>query len=267
MTARSQSPTSRRRTIALGRAVLFVALVAAWTVGTASGFISPYVLPGPVPVLQAAAGLIVSPDLWMALAQTLGSWILGLAIAFVGGNVLGLAIGSTRLAVVLTRSSIDLLRSIPAVTLVPLALLLFGTSLNMKLMLIVYGAIWEVIVQAIYASRQIDKVADATMRVYGVRGWVRVRALLLPSAAPFIVTGFRVAAVVAFLLSIGSEVIGGAPGLGNALETAHENGNFAEMWAYIGVAAAFGIILNIALGYLDRRVLRGHPGYRAEVPV
>ncbi|CAN5297503.1 ABC transporter permease subunit [soil metagenome] len=266
MTRSPQSPRSRTRTIAIGRVILFASILGAWAAGTASGFISPYVLPGPVAVFQALGASAISPELWIALGNTLGSWILGLAIAFVGGNILGLAIGSSRLAVVLTRSTIDLLRCVPAVTLVPLALLLYGTSINMKLMLIVYGAIWEVIVQAIYASKQIDKVADATMRVYGVRGALRVRALLLPSAAPFIVTGFRVAAVVAFLLCLGSEVIGGAPGLGSELEAAHADGYFAGMWAYIIVAATFGVVLNIVLGSFDRRILRGHPGYRAEVP-
>lgn len=263
---RSQrAPLTTGRKVIVGRVIVFLAIIGAWAAGSAGGFISPYVLPGPLRVLEAARELFASSELWIALLNTLRSWIVGLAIAFIGGNIIGLALGASRFASVLTRPVIDLLRSIPAVTLVPLAILMYGTSLNMKLVIIVYGAVWEVIVQAIYAAKQVDPVASDTMRVYDVRGWRRVRSLLLPSAAPFIATGFRVAAVISFLLSIGAEIVGGAPGLGNSLKLEHESGNLAQMWVYIAVASTFGILLNLLLSRIDKRVLRGHPGFR-EVP-
>lgn len=250
--------------IVSGRGILGVVILALWILGTARGAVSPAVLPGPIPVLREGALVVISGPFWLALIHTFSSWILGLLIAFVGGTAIGLAIGSSRLAVMLSRSLIDFVRCVPPVTIVPLALLLYGTSIKMKLLLIIYGAVWEVIVQAIYAAREVDPVADATMRAYSIGGWRRVRSLLVPSATPFMVTGFRIAAVSAFLITLASEVIGGAPGIGGELENSYQSGNIIDMWVYIFVAAIIGIGLNILLEKLQHRILRGHPGYREE---
>jgi ABC-type nitrate/sulfonate/bicarbonate transport system permease component len=85
---------------------------------------------------------------------------------------------------------------------------------------------------------------------------------MLPSAAPLIATGIRVAATMSLLLAIGAELIGGAPGVGNAIALAEVNGDIPQMYAVVVVAATLGVLLNMAMLGLEGRALVWHPSHR-----
>ena len=162
------------------------------------------------------------------------------------------------------RFIVDFLRSVPAVVLIPLALLRYGASLKMKLTIIVFACTWDMLVQALYAVRQVDPVALDALRAFNLSRYNAFKALHLPSALPFLTTGVRLAAIHALLLSIGVELVGGVPGLGQELFLAGQVVNgMPTMFAYVGVAGIAGMLLNEALAALDKKLLYGHPGYRS----
>lgn len=105
----------------------------------------------------------------------MSGWALGLLIATIAGGVVGIVLGSSRLIREATASIIEFLRPIPSVALIPLAVLLFGTSLESKLLLVVYAAFWPMLIQVFYGVADIDPVAYDTTRVYRFTVWTRLR--------------------------------------------------------------------------------------------
>ena len=108
-----------------------------------------------------------------------------------------------------TRALVDFLRPIPAVVLIPLAALLLGPGLRMNVTLIAYAAAWPVLLNTIYGLDDVDPLAKETLRAFGFGRIAVIRRVCLPSAAPFIVTGIRLASSVAIVVSIGVGVVTG----------------------------------------------------------
>jgi ABC-type nitrate/sulfonate/bicarbonate transport system permease component len=185
-----------------------------------------------------------------------------MAISVLLAVPLGVAIGLNRFLSDSTRFTIDFLRTVPPVALLPVVLLLLGPTLPMKVTLIVVGTLWPMLIQSIYAASQIDPVLRDAARSFRLSRRHRIRFLLLPSVAPFVATGLRIAATVSLLLSVTGEYIGGAPGLGAALGSAELAGNLPEMYAYILTAATLGVAINIGFIVLQRQLLWWHPSVR-----
>lgn len=253
---------SRRAGVTLASQVAAVlAFLALWQVVATRGSLASS-LPTPGETASALAALAGTAAFWAAVGDTLTSVGLGLAISLVVALPLGVVIGSGRVAFLSTRLTIDVLRTIPPVTLVPLALLLYGPTLQYTLLLIVFGTIWPLLLQAIYAVREVDPVARDMARAYRLGPWLRFQALLVPSSLPFLVTGLRIAATIALLLSVTAELLGNAPGLGNEILLAQTNGLVPQVYAYVLVTALVGLAINGLLLVLQRRLLFWHGDFR-----
>ena len=209
--------------------------------------------------------LLTTTSYWVALGNTLLSWFLGMSLSVLVAVPLGVMIGLSRFWSDSTRFTIDFMRTVPPVALMPVILLMLGPTLAMKLSLILVGTVWPVLIQAIYAASQVDAVQRDAARSFRLTAWGRVRFLLVPSVTPFVATGLRIAATVSLLLSVTAEYIGGAPGLGTELGQAEMAGNLPEMYAYILTAATLGVAINIGFISLQRRLLWWHPSVRTNV--
>jgi ABC-type nitrate/sulfonate/bicarbonate transport system permease component len=221
------------------------------------------------PFSQMAAALadqLGEPEFLEALAATLRGWAIGLAIAMVLGVVLGIAIGSAPAVRQATNSTIEFLRPIPSVALIPLAVLLYGSSMQSTLILVVYASFWQVLLQVLYGVRDVDPVARETARSYRFRRVSVVTTVIWPSALPYVMTGFRLAAAVALILEITGELIIGSPGLGSRIAIAQSSGAVATMFALVIVTGAIGVVVNLLARRLERRALRWHSSIRREVP-
>ena len=131
----------------------------------------------------------------------MSGWAIGLAIAAAAAIVLGIVIGSSDVLRRGTHSTIEFLRPIPSVALIPLAVLVFGTSLRSTLLLVVYAAFWQVLIQVLYGVGDVDPVASDTAKSYGLGRVARVRYLVWPTALPYVMTGLRLGAAVALILA------------------------------------------------------------------
>jgi ABC-type nitrate/sulfonate/bicarbonate transport system permease component len=126
----------------------------------------------------------------------------------------------------------------------------------------VFGSVWPVVLQSMYGVHQIDPVARDVAAAYRWRRRDVVGRLVLPSAAPFVATGIRIAATMSLLLAIGAELLGGAPGIGAAITAEQEGGDVPRTWAFVVVSAVMGVLLNLSMLALERKVLRWHSANR-----
>jgi ABC-type nitrate/sulfonate/bicarbonate transport system permease component len=267
-TAAAPPRAPRRRSVP--QAVLgligLVALVALVEILPRIGVLPREFFPTSSEIGSALADQVTQPDFWTAVLDTLQGWALGLAIAAVAGIVLGILIGSSRFTRELTASTIEFLRPIPSVALIPIAVLLFGTEIESKLLLVVYASFWQVLIQVLYGVQDVDPVAQDTARAYGLGRWARVRYLTWPTALPYVMTGLRLAAAVALILAVTSELVIGNPGLGKLLANAQSSGAIATTYAIVVVTGILGVLVNLVFRAIERRSLSWHPSQRGELP-
>jgi ABC-type nitrate/sulfonate/bicarbonate transport system permease component len=228
------------------------------------GLISPNYLPPFSEITAALFNEMTTAVFWSALSDTLEAWAIGLVISIVAGVVIGIAIGSSRIVRTLTHSTIEFLRPIPSVALIPLAVLLFGSQIQSTLVLVIYASFWQVLIQVLYGVQDVDPVARETARCYGLGTWAQIRYVTWPTALPYLMTGIRLAAAVALILAITSEVAIDTQGLGKQISDTESGGAVAIMYAYIIVAGIIGVIVNLGARALERRVLAWHPSVRLD---
>ncbi|MFD3835745.1 ABC transporter permease [Streptomyces sp. NPDC058642] len=218
-------------------------------------------------IADALGTELLDDTFWTALGDTLTGWALGLVIASTAGIVLGVAIAVVPYLREATASTIEFLRPIPSVALIPLAVLMYGTELRSVLLLVVYASFWQVLIQVLYGVQDVDPVAEETARSYGLGPWARVRHVLWPTALPYVMTGVRLAAAVALILAITAELVIGAPGLGARIAVAQNSQAVPEMYALIVVTGVLGLLINVGARTVERRALAWHQSVRGEVAV
>jgi ABC-type nitrate/sulfonate/bicarbonate transport system permease component len=218
-------------------------------------------------ITGALAGELSDEAFWTALGDTLTGWAIGLSIAVVAGVAAGVLISVTPYLREATASTIEFLRPIPSVALIPLAVLLYGTELRSVLLLVVYASFWQVLVQVMYGVQDVDPVAEETARSYGLGTWARVRHVLWPTALPYVMTGVRLAAAVALILTVTAELVIGAPGLGARIAVAQTSQAVPEMYALVVVTGLLGLLINVGARTVERRALSWHQSVRGEAAV
>jgi ABC-type nitrate/sulfonate/bicarbonate transport system permease component len=229
------------------------------------GLVDRASLPPTSEILRALVDELGVPAFWTALGETMRAWALGLAIASVAAVLVGLVLGSVAGLRAATASTVEFLRPIPSVALIPLAVLLYGTDIRSTLLLVVYACFWQVLVQVVSGVADVDPVAADTARSYGLGPLARIRYVVWPTALPYVMTGLRLAAAVALVLAITVELITGAPGLGSEIALAQSGGAVALTYALVLVTGLIGVVVNLAFRAVERRALSWHPSVRGEV--
>lgn len=229
-----------------------------------AGLVDRDYLPPASDMFRELGNQLDESSFWTALGDTLRGWAIGLLIAMVGGIVAGVVIGSVPFLRSLTASTIEFLRPIPSVALIPLVVLVYGSRPQAGLVLVVYAAFWQVLVQVLYGVADVDPVVRDTARSYRFSRWAIVRTVIWPTALPYVLTGFRLAAAVALILEITAEIFVGVPGLGKAIGVAQSSGAVAKTYALVIVVGLVGIAVNLLARALERRALRWHASVRRE---
>ncbi|HZE40249.1 MAG TPA: ABC transporter permease subunit [Stackebrandtia sp.] len=228
------------------------------------GIVDPRHLPPTSRIAAALAAELGRSGFWLAVADTVAAWAQGLAIAVVAGVACGVVIATVPGLRAVTASTIEFLRPIPSVALIPLAILLLGTDIRSTLLLVVYASFWQVLVQVVAGIHDIDPVAADTARAFRLSAPQRIWHLALPTALPYVLTGVRLAASVALVLAVTAELVIGAPGLGQEISVAMTAGAVPRMYALIAVAGVLGVAVNLAARGTEHRLLRWHPSVREE---
>jgi NitT/TauT family transport system permease protein len=207
--------------------------------------VNPRYLPPASSVVARTLGLLADPAFLRQVGATMSAWGLGLGLAVATAVPVGVLLGSSRRAYTATHALVEFLRPIPSVALIPLAILLFGTGLQMKAALIVYGSIWPILFNAIYGMHGVDPVAKDTARSFGFGRIATLIRVGLPSAAPFIWTGIRIAAAIALILAISAELLaGGTEGIGVFILRVQHGGRQDLVYAGTLVTGVVGLLVN-----------------------
>jgi NitT/TauT family transport system permease protein len=249
------TPRPLAGTITRGAIGVAVFLAAGEVIGR-MGLVSREDLPPTSDVLRTLRHMLIVEGFGNDVLITAGNWLIGLAAAVAIGVPIGLLLGSVPMLNAAARLAIDFLRPIPSVALSPLAILVFGTGTDMRVFVMVFAAIWPILFNTIYGLMEVDPLAKETARSFGA-GRIRVALTVsLPSAAPFIMTGIRLAATIALILEITAELLGGggAGGIGKVINVATSGfGRMDVVLAATLVAGAIGLIANAVLESISRR--------------
>lgn len=244
-----------------------IGFLATWELIPRLGLIDERFLP---PASEVIAALVVDFGLtafWVAVGETMKAWFLGLLMAVAAAVLLGFIIGSSDFLRKATNSTIEFLRPIPSVALIPLAVLLFGVKIESSLLLIVYASFWQVLIQVLYGVADIDMVANNTAKTYGLGRMARIRYVVFPTALPYLMTGVRLAAAVALVLAITAELVIGSPGLGREIALAQSGGAISGMYALVLATGLIGVLINMLMRQIEKRILGWHSSIRSEVIV
>jgi sulfonate transport system permease protein len=238
---------------------LFVPLVAiaAWQLLKSSGLLDYEYLPAPGEVLSALLALVQTGEIAGDVSHTLGVALLAAGITLIFGGAIGLAIGVVPTVRRYLLASIDLLRTIPAVALVPVALLTFGPTVHAELMLAVYAGMWPIVLNTAGGVAAVHPRQYDVARILHFSPATTVRKIVIPAVIPAWLVGARVAAVVGLLVAIVAEMIMYRQGLGGGLVESLNALAPARMWAYALVCGVVGFLLNAGLRRAVRVALAG----------
>ena len=233
-----------------------------WELTSRAGWISERDLPTMTAAFRELWSLGQTSDFWIAFAQTVRGWALGLGVAAALAIPLGILLGSSDFAAKAFRVPIEFLRPIPSAALIPLLFLTLGTNIKSEIFLAAFGAFWPLLVQTMYGVRDTDPVAIDTARSFGVGRLERLYRIKLPSAVPYIATGLRISSTVALILAFTAELFMGIPGLGQKVNYALAYDLHEQLYAYALATGFLGVAIHLVFTSVERRALRWHPSQR-----
>ncbi|GKS95745.1 aliphatic sulfonate ABC transporter permease SsuC [Acidovorax sp. SUPP2825] len=239
-----------------------VVLIALWQVASALGWLSTRVLPAPLDVVKAAWTLTESGELWTHVKVSASRALAGLAIGGGLGLVLGLLTGSLRLAETLLDSTIQMVRNIPALALIPLVILWFGIDESAKLFLISVSVFFPIYLNTFHGIRNVDPGLIEMGRTYGLSRWQLYREIILPGALSSILVGLRFSLGLMWVILIVAETISAQAGIGYLTMNAREFLQTDIVLVGILLYALLGKLADVFARGLEHWWLRWHPGYQ-----
>jgi ABC-type nitrate/sulfonate/bicarbonate transport system permease component len=242
---------------AFGLPFLAVVLWGAWSSRSTNRF-----LVGPVTILEAFRDTWIGPAFVADVLPSLYRLAAGILISIVIGVCAGVVIGRLPLLRELLEPLLEFFRAIPPPVLIPVAMLLLGITDSMKVVVIVSGAVWPILLNAIEGVRATDSVMLETAASFRITRWERLWFLILPAASPRIMTGVRQGLSVALILMVISEMFASSSGLGYRIAYFQRNYLIAEMWSGILLLGLVGVLLAVVFGLVERRVLRWYHGMK-----
>ncbi|PWJ25020.1 ABC-type nitrate/sulfonate/bicarbonate transport system permease component [Branchiibius hedensis] len=193
------------------------------------------------------------------LLPSLQNLLIGYLLAVLIGVTAGLAIGSVPRVQQAIMPELEFARAIPAVALLPAAVIVLGLTDVMRIAIIAAGAVWPVLLSTIAGVAETEAQLSDIERVFRVPSRVRLLCVRLPGALPRIVAGARVSLAIAVVLIVVSEMQGATHGVGSYLLLAQRNFAITQMWSAMLLLGLLGYLLNAVFSLVERRLLRFHP--------
>jgi len=242
--------------------VVPVGIIVLWQVASSLGWLATRVLPAPLEVAQAAWTLTASGELWTHVRISAGRALAGLAVGGGLGLALGLLTGSLRWAETLLDSTIQMVRNIPALALIPLVILWFGIDETAKLFLIAVSVFFPIYLNTFHGIRNVDPGLVEMGRTYGLSRWQLYRQIILPGALSSVLVGLRFALGLTWVMLIVAETISAQSGIGYLTMNAREFLQTDIVLVGILLYALLGKLADVFARALEHWWLRWHPGYQ-----
>lgn len=241
-----------------------VGLLFAWAGFSATGWISPRVFPAPWEVIEAGVTLATSGE----LARHLGASLLRVLQGGVPGLLIGVALAILAGTIQVLEDSIDsimqVLKSIPEFTIVPLLIIWMGINDMPKVTLIMLSVASPIYLNVYGAIRGVDQRLIESAKTLGLGYWQRAWHIVLPGAMPGLFMGLRIAFTAAWLSLVFAETINAQNGLGRLMSDARSWWQLDVMVLVIVIYALLGLTSQLLLRVLSHRVLAWRNGYNGE---
>ncbi|WP_193048358.1 ABC transporter permease [Mycolicibacterium baixiangningiae] len=231
-------------------------LLALWQVGSAAGLIPQDVLPAPSLIVEAGIELIGNGQLADAIRVSGIRVVEGLLLGSTVGVVLGTAVGLSRWVEATVDPPMQMVRALPHLGLIPLFIVWFGIGELPKVLLVALGVSFPLYLNTFSAIRQVDPKLFETAQVLGFSFWQRFRTIIVPSAAPQVLVGFRQSLAIAWLTLIVAEQINADKGIGFLINNARDFLRIDIIIFGLVVYALLGIATDAGVRALERRALR-----------
>ena len=255
--------------------VVPVLVLALWQAVAMLGWVNPQVLPSPLAVLRRWVAYLLplqphTEGSWLAWAfsgelivDSLTSMyrvVVGFAIGAGLALPLGLAMGASRHAYAWFNPLVQILRPIPPIAYIPLAILWFGLGNPPAVFLIALGAFFPVLMNTIAGVRHVDGIYLRAARNLGAGQGTLFLRVILPAAVPYILSGVRIGIGTAFIVVIVSEMIAVNNGLGYRILEAREYFWSDKIMAGMITIGMLGLAIDVGMNLLNNHLLRWHRG-------
>jgi len=238
-----------------------IVVLLAWQAGSQFGVIQANVLPAPSAVAQAGWHLARTGELWTNIEVSAARALLGFAVGGGIGFTLGMMNGLSSLSETLTDSTLQMLRNIPHLALIPLVILWFGIDEQAKIFLVALGVFFPIYVNTQHGVRSVDPHLLEMGRAYGMSEAGLFLRVVLPGALPSIFVGLRYGLGIMWLTLIVAETISASSGIGYMAMNAREFMQVDVVVFSILVYAALGKLADSIGRLLERTTLSWNPVY------
>lgn len=254
----------------LARGLLYVAgpvlLLVVWQAAFEFRLVRPILLPPPTKVAQSFLQLAASGELLVHVAVSIGRVLEGFAVAALAGLILGLGIGLSRTLDRATDLLIQLIKPIPPIAWIPLAILWFGIGEVAKVYIIFLGAFFPILVNTIDGIRQTDHRHVELARILEVPRRRFILQVVLPGALPAIMTGLRVGMMVAWMCVVASELIAASSGIGYLIMDARQLSQTDVVLVGMISIGVLGKLLDLALKAVEARLVTWKTAFTGAAP-
>ncbi len=230
-------------------------LLVVWGSASALGWANPDFVPSPVQVLRAAGELRSDGVLWSDLGISLRRAAAGFVLGSVLGVVLGLLTARLRWVGYTLHPLLNLLRPIPAIALAPLAIVWFGIGEPSKVVLITYTVFLAVWLNTDHGASHVATTYVRAARSLGASTWREFWEVVVPAAAPHIVSGLRLGAALAFLSLVAAELTGASSGIGYRIQEARQFFRTDRMFVGLVELGILGGLLDYVFVRISRRLV------------
>lgn len=237
------------RGLAIPVGFVVIAEVAARATGWESSMLAP-----PSAIVPAFATALADGTIATATLQTLATSLAGLAIGGILGLLIGILLGFVRTLDRLLEFSIESFRPIPAVALIPIALLVFGFGFRMEIAIVAFAAFWPILILTRAAVAGVEPRLIQVARALGFGVAARVWKIVLPAALPRIFVAFRLSAGIALIVAVTVEIVANPLGLGYNMMLAQQTLRPELMMALLVWLGIVGWGLNQALVWSQQRL-------------
>lgn len=239
-----------------------IVLLGSWQLFSSIGWISNRVLPNPIDIFTAAVELTKSgqlaADVWISTQRAFWGFVVGGGIGF----LLGLANGLSKTAESLLDSSIQMIRNIPHLALIPIVILWFGIEEEAKLFLVALGTFFPIYLNTFHGIRSVDKSLIEMANVYGLKGFSLFSQVIFPASLPSILVGVRYALGITWVTLIVAETIASNSGIGYMAMNAREFMQLDVVVLSIILYALLGKMSDLTAKSVEKRFLKWHPSYQ-----
>ena len=239
-----------------------VTIVAAWQIASSLGLIGNRLMPAPIDVLRAFWDKAGNGELALNIAVSGQRALAGLLVGGSIGFVLGLANGVSRLSHALTDTTLQMVRTIPNLALIPLVILWFGIGEEAKLFLTALGVFFPIYLNTLHGVRNVDPQLIEMGRVYGMNGWTLFRKVIFPGALPSIFVGLRFSLGIMWLTLIVAEGMAASAGIGHMANQAREFMMTDVVVLALLIYALLGKLADWIAKTLESLTLQWHPAFQ-----